>query len=79
MWCEMLSLTACSMLGISFRNRAATLTSASLGHWWNQSMLVQLTSPGNVLDAHAEGVAGGGEAEDNVEVWRTRSMKNSII
>lgn len=34
--------------GISWMNFVATSTSASAGHGWNQSMVVQFTSPGYI-------------------------------
>mmetsp|Transcript_31700 Transcript_31700/g.46427 ORF Transcript_31700/g.46427 Transcript_31700/m.46427 type:complete len:246 (-) Transcript_31700:88-825(-) len=75
-------LSRCSMgpsPSMAPRNRWATEISASLGHSWNQSMAVQLISPGN-LRARVRRVSPTGlMASTTCRFARTRSMKNSIM
>jgi len=57
-------------------NRLETDIRASSGHSWNQSMDVQLTTPGNFLPLTLNVLPTGEKHSTTFSIRRTRSMKN---
>ena len=79
MWCATFSRTssACSSICASSRKRWATEISASRGHAWNQSIVVQLVSAGNLRQRTRNALPTGEKQRTTWRFERTFSMKYS--
>mmetsp|Transcript_7547 Transcript_7547/g.21075 ORF Transcript_7547/g.21075 Transcript_7547/m.21075 type:complete len:229 (-) Transcript_7547:393-1079(-) len=75
----MLSATSDGPKSTSCKKCCATLTRASLGQGWNQSMAVQLMSAGNFLALILNNSPIGEKQSTTCRLCRTRPMKYSIM